>query len=157
MEEVSSSSDIVVAAPAAAPVAPVLKKRPISDLSSLEKFLEKDKLNNKNEPWCKLNKTVKTQKLVEYVTKSNYCRENQLDETDTNDLISYLRDALDRKKLHRVKDVVYDRVTGEVKDIPALVYNKTAKKFTLRNMDNKHVSTLKSLGPKRKPVATTDP
>ena len=30
------------------------------DLSNLEKFLENEKNNNRNDPWCKLDKTVKT-------------------------------------------------------------------------------------------------
>jgi hypothetical protein len=31
-----------------------------NDLSNLDKFLEAEKINNSNEPWCKLNKTIKT-------------------------------------------------------------------------------------------------
>ena len=38
-----------------------------NDLSNLDKFLENDKNNNINEPWCKLNKTIKMRKLQEFV------------------------------------------------------------------------------------------
>jgi len=55
---------------------------------------------------------------------------------------------LDRKKFQRVKDVDYDKTTGEIKDIPAIFYNKPTKHFTLKNTD-KRVSTLKSLPPKK--------
>jgi len=55
---------------------------------------------------------------------------------------------LDRKKLQRVKDVIYDKETGTVKDIPGLVYTKGTKHFTLKNID-KRISTLKSLPPKK--------
>ena len=34
-----------------------------SDLSNLEKFLEDNKSNKQNEPWSKLDKTVKTKKI----------------------------------------------------------------------------------------------
>ena len=37
-----------------------------NNMSNLEKFLEDEKNNNINEPWCKLNKTVKTKKLLEF-------------------------------------------------------------------------------------------
>ena len=64
-------------------------------------------------------------------------------------LISFLKDSLDRKKLQRVKDVIYDKTSGEVKEIPGLFYNKSSNHFTLRNLDTKRVSTLKSLPPKK--------
>ena len=62
--------------------------------------------------------------------------------------MAFLRDCLDRKKLQRVKDVVYDKTNGSIKEIPALSYTKANKHFTLKNMD-KRVSTLKSLAPKK--------
>ena len=52
------------------------------------------------------------------------------------------------KKLQRVKDVVYDKTNGSIKEIPALAYTKTNKHFTLKNID-KRISTLKSLAPKK--------
>jgi hypothetical protein len=63
-------------------------------------------------------------------------------------MISFLKDCLDKKKLSRVKDVIYDKEKGIVKDIPALTYTKSNKHFTLKNLD-KRVSTLKSLAPKK--------
>jgi hypothetical protein len=60
-----------------------------------------------------------------------------------------LKDCLDRKKLQRVKDVIYDKTLGEIKEIPALSYNKSSNHFTLKNLDAKRVSTLKSLPPKK--------
>jgi hypothetical protein len=59
-----------------------------------------------------------------------------------------LKDCIDRKKLQRVKDVVYDKTNGSIKEIPALSYTKANKHFTLKNID-KRVSTLKSLAPKK--------
>ena len=63
-------------------------------------------------------------------------------------LTNFLKDCLDRKKLQRVKDVTYDKVNGEVKDIPALHHNKQSNHFTLKNTD-KHISTTRSLAPKK--------
>lgn len=126
---------------------PLPETKSSNDLSNLDKFLENEKNNNVNEPWCKLNKTVKTKKMQEYVEK--YKEENNLSEKETDLLLTFLKDCLDRKKLQRVKDVIYDKENGMVKEIPALCYIKTAKHFTLKNMDNKRVSTLKSLAPKK--------
>lgn len=127
--------------------APLQETKSSNDLSNLDKFLENEKNNNVNEPWCKLNKTVKTKKMQDYVEK--YQQENNLSEKETGLLLSFLKDCLDRKKLQRVKDVIYDKENGVVKEIPSLCYIKTTKHFTLKNMDNKRISTLKSLAPKK--------
>jgi hypothetical protein len=117
-----------------------------NDLSNLDKFLENEKNNNVNEPWCKLNKTIKTKKLQDYV--DTYKVENNLSNDESELLISFLKECIDRKKLQRVKDVLYDKDNGKIKEIPALHYVKSNKHFTLKNLD-KRVSTLKSLAPKK--------
>jgi hypothetical protein len=125
---------------------PLHETKSSNDLSNLDKFLENEKNTNSNEPWCKLNKTIKTKKLIEYVQV--YKKEKKLEEDEAKLLVSFLKDSLDRKKLLRVKDVVYDKNSGVIKDIPALTFTKANKHFTLKNMD-KRVSTLKSLAPKK--------
>ena len=42
-----------------------------------------------------------------------------------------------------------NKETGEIKDIPALYFNKPTNHFTLKNID-KRVSTLRGLAPKKK-------
>ena len=79
----------------------------------------------------------------------NYSKNKELDEEERNLLDIFLKDCLERKKIQRVKDVVYDKTTGEVTEIPSLFYNKSNKHFTLKNLD-KRVSTLKSLPQKKK-------
>ena len=39
---------------------PIQETKTSNDLSNLEKFLENEQNNNKNEPWCKLDKTIKS-------------------------------------------------------------------------------------------------
>jgi hypothetical protein len=117
-----------------------------NDLSNLDKFLENEKNNNINEPWCKLNKTIKTKKIIEYI--EIYKKDKDLNEEETVNLTRFLKECLDKKKLSRVKDVIYDKVNGVVKEIPALTYTKANKHFTLKNID-KRISTLKSLAPKK--------
>ena len=125
---------------------PLQETKSANDLSNLEKFLEEEKINNSNEPWCKLNKTIKYKKILDFI--EIYKKDKKLDEEETKLLTSFLKDSLDKKKLVRVKDVIYDKEAGTIKEIPALCYTKANKHFTLKNID-KRVSTLKSLAPKK--------
>lgn len=121
---------------------PIIETKSSNNLSNLDKFLEDEKNNSKNEPWSKLNKTIKTQKVLSFV--ESYKNEKKLNEEEERLLLAFLKECLDKKRLTRVKDVIYDKVTGNIKEIPALFYNKSSKHFTLKNLD-KRVSTLKSL------------
>jgi hypothetical protein len=118
-----------------------------SDLANLDKFLENEKITNSNEPWSKLDKTAKIRKLTLFA--DNYKIANELTDLEYDRLISFFKECLDKKKLQRVKDVNYNKDTGEIKNIPALFFNKPLTHFTLKNID-KRVSTLKGLAPKKK-------
>jgi len=118
-----------------------------TDLANLDKFLENEKITNSVEPWSKLDKTAKIKKLS--IFAENYKNINNLTEDEYHKLIAFFRDCLDKKKLQRVKDVNYNKDTGEIKDIPALCFNKPTNHFTLKNVD-KRVSTLRGLAPKKK-------
>ena len=125
-----------------------------NNLNNLEQFLENTKTNSTNESWSKLDKTDKTRKLISFVNDT-YKTKKKMSSEDSNNLIKFLKDCLDRKKLQRVKDVDYDKFTGEIKDIPALHYNKSNKHFTLKNLD-KRISTLKCLPPKKTLITIID-
>ena len=119
------------------------------NLSHLEQFLENDKINNNSlndQPWSKLDKTIKTKKILQYA--EIFAEENVLSLQEKQSLISFLKESLDRKKLQRIKDVDYDKTLGVIKSIPALQYTKQTKHFTLKNLDTR-VSTLTSLPPKK--------
>jgi hypothetical protein len=123
------------------------EQKSANDLVNLDKFLENEKINNANEPWSKLDKTAKVKKLI--IFAENYQKENNLSEPELDHLICFFKDCLDRKKLQRVKDVNYNKDTGEIKSVPALYYNKVNSHFTLKNLD-KRVSTIRGLAPKKK-------
>ena len=78
-----------------------------------------------------------------------YSKENKLSPKKTTELKDYLFVALERKKLQRTKDIAYDTISGKIKNIPGLDFNKNKNKFTLKRVDRK-TSTLKNLQPKRK-------
>ena len=74
---------------------PIKETKSANNLSNLEKFLENEQNNNKNDPWCKLDKTIKTKKLIEFV--NIYKVENNLDNEEGELLILFFKDCLDRK------------------------------------------------------------
>jgi len=115
--------------------------------NSIDALLELEKQNNKNENWNKLEKSLKIQKL--HVFAEKYGRENSMPVKDIKLLKTFFIDCLEKNKLQKTKDVTYDKESKEIINIPALHFNVTNRNFTLKIVDAKRVSTLKSLTPKR--------
>lgn len=113
----------------------------------IDHLLETEKQNNKSEAWNKLDKTQKILRLHAFAEK--YGRENSLPVKEIKNLKLFFNDSLDKMKLQKAKDVVYNKDTREIVSIPALHFNPANKHFTLRIIDTKRVSTMKSLTPKR--------
>ena len=113
----------------------------------IDNILEKEKQKNKTEAWNKLDKTVKIQKLHAFSEK--YGKEHNLSVKDIKNLKAFFIECLEKNKLQKTKDVNYDKESREIVSIPALFFNATNNNFTLKNIDPKRISTLKSLTPKR--------
>ncbi len=96
-----------------------------------------------NPTWNKLNKITKKNKLYYYA--EIYAMENKYNANDLKMLKMFFLKTLEKGKLNKIKEVQYDINKQEVLSIPGLFFNQTTKNFTLRNVDPKHVSTLKSL------------
>lgn len=126
-----------------------------TNLSALEDMLETEKQNNKLAAWNKLDKTSRVQKLHAFAEK--YGREHGLPVKEIRNLKVFFTNSLDKGRLNRAKDVVYDREAREVKSVPSLHFNSDSKAFTLRNLDDaKRVSTLKCLTPNRRTPKVMD-
>lgn len=119
----------------------------VTTTQDVDKMLENEKQTNKADSWNKLDKTVKTQVLHAYA--ESYGKDNQLSIADIKSLKQFFSECLKTNKLNKAKDVKYDKDTRTVASIPALFYNNLNHNYTLRNMDAKRVSTLKSLTPMR--------
>ena len=115
----------------------------ITDFNVLDKFLEDNKLHNLNENWTKMDNSNKIKKLNKFAEK--YIEDNQLTE-ELSKLTSFFKESIEQNQLMRVKDVVYDKNTKEIKDIPSLYYNITNKTFYLKT-DKNRLHTLKCLPP----------
>jgi hypothetical protein len=135
-------------------------------VSNIEQYLDRERSHKANEPWGRLDKTVKLSKLNAFAKK--YIQDNSLPESEVGALVSYLSTCIDHKKIVKTKDVVYDKTTGTIVSIPILTHLSsqgqgqgqcqgqsqvlahpsehahTSIKFTLRRCD-KRQSTLKSL------------
>ena len=121
----------------------------------IDSFLEKERTQNKEDQWAKLDKSMKISKITTFV--ESYSSENNLNEKDKTFLHDFLLYCLDQKKIIKTKDVVYDKVTGTITSIPCLLYTPTlVKKFTLKRCE-KRPSTLSSLAPKSKASRKTVP
>ena len=110
-------------------------------------MLDKELKQNKAEPWSKLNKTAKINKIKNYT--SDYSNVNDITDEEKKELENYLITAMDRKRLTSIKDVTYDKDLGIIKTIPSLTFNPATRKFTLKRND-KRTSTIKHLTPDSK-------
>ena len=118
----------------------------INDINDINMLLETEKQKSKSESWSKLDKTMKIQKL--HMFAEEYGRKSTLPVKEIKALKQFFTICLENDKLTKTKDVIYDKEKHEIVSIPSLFFNATNKKFTLR-INEKHVSTLKSLTPKR--------
>jgi len=117
------------------------------NMDKIDNFLEKEKETNKSQPWNKLNKTHKVDKLRSFCER--FSEENSFSESNKEELQNYLLKALDQKKFTKIKDINYNKDEGFIKDIPGLFFDKKKKIFTIKSQDNR-VSTSKNLAPKTK-------
>jgi len=116
-------------------------------IEDVDKILEKERQQNKQETWIKLDKTRKIQRLHAFA--ETYGKENALPSKDIKILKNFFINCLDKNKLSKAKDVVYNKEEMKIISIPALHFNKISHNFTLKILDSKRVSTLKSLTPKK--------
>ncbi len=150
--------------------------------------MQNERHNGAHDSWCKLHKANKWTKMLQYV--ETYGEKHQLNNEEKQVLTAFLKDCMDKKKLMKTKEVKYDKESGVILDIPALMFTcnnndvgqrnsdnrsngimdetagtiskqwrnltKTAKHFTLKSLDTKRVSTLKSLPPSKSTTRDKD-
>jgi Cu/Ag efflux protein CusF len=118
-----------------------------TNMKAIDMMLEREKQHNKSEAWNKLDKTVKIQKLHAFAEK--YGKDTGIPARDIKLLKMFFVDCLEKNKLQKTKDVIYEKDSREITSIPSLHFNCMTRSFTLKITDAKRVSTLKSLTPKR--------
>ena len=115
-----------------------------NDLSNAKLLLDNECNNNKKETWNKLDKSIKMDKIRNYIESisSNY----NLTKDEKLSLKHYLGNQIDKKNLLKNKDIVYSKDRGIIDNIPILQFNNTTRKFSLKK-SGQHISTVKALGP----------
>ena len=145
--DISNNTTIETTDPSNNIVPSTYKNNNDDNYNALDRLLEKEKNSNKLDNWNKIDKTEKTQKLHQFAER--YGKEHKYPMKDVKALKTFFVDCLEKNKLKKTKDVVYNKEKGEITSIPALHFNTNSHSFTLRMIDTKRVSTLKSLAPKR--------
>jgi hypothetical protein len=112
---------------------------------SIQRFLDDERSHTVGYTWNKLTKSLKHKKIQDYVGR--YTKDNMLTENETVILGSYLSGKINTGQLSTSKAVSYDRTTGAIVDIPGMVFNRTTRHITIKNMEPKHMTTLKKLKP----------
>ena len=118
------------------------------NINNLLNTISNTDINIKLKPWNKHDNSNKIQRL--HIFAEKYGNEKKFPVKQTKLLKVYFTDCiLHKNKLQKSKDVNYDKDTDYIISIPGLNYNNGSKSFTIRITDQKRVSTLKSLTPKK--------
>lgn len=125
---------------------PSFEETATNSMNKIDEMLETEKKSMNSEPWNKLDKRLKIQKLHAYAEK--YGKENNLPMKEIKGLKTFFSTCLTKDKLAKVKDVDYNKETGIISNIGGLAFNITTRAFTIRSIEKK-VSTMKSLTPKK--------
>jgi hypothetical protein len=100
-------------------------------------------------PWSKLDKSMKIHKINDYIDNI-YSVKHSLTKEEISTLKQYIKTTIDRKRLCKTKDVIYEE--EQIKDIPSLFYRNEESlphRFTLKVMDKTN-TTLKNMTPRKK-------
>jgi hypothetical protein len=116
------------------------------NISNVDELLDNEYNLNKKETWNKLDKSVKMHKINNYI--ESLAIKHTLSNDEKSSLKQYLSISLDKKNIHKNKDVTYIKESGILENIPTLHFNNNTRKFTLKKQQQQ--STLRSLGPTRK-------
>ena len=90
----------------------------------------------------KLSKTDKISKINVFVEEKQ--QEYELNEKETFEFRKYLHDCIDKKKIIKNNDVLYNKETGVLENIINIHFNSTNKTFIIKKTDKKS-NTLKGL------------
>ena len=66
-----------------------------NSLFAIDSFLESEKNTNISDQWCKLNKSIRLEKLIAFAHE--YSVKKSLPEEETLSLIDFFKDCLDKK------------------------------------------------------------
>ena len=93
-------------------------------------FLSMDMEKNKKGVWSKLSKTEKVKKIKNYI-KTNLLKDHNLTETEIVTANKFFSLLMDRKKLSKNNELIYNQENGLIESIEGLTFNPESRKFTI--------------------------
>lgn len=112
------------------------------NITSIDEFLATQQKQKNNEQWNKVERSTKLKKLYYYA--ETYGLKQSMDPKDIKALKMFFTSSLNKGRLLKNKEVVYNTDKCIIESIPGLQYNTNTKNFTIRNTETKHDSTVKS-------------
>lgn len=110
----------------------------------INNFLENEIAKNKKQQWIKLTRTNKVQKLKHYLSDIA-APEYNLTHDELVQSENYLIQCLERKKLHKNNEVLYNDENGVLEGLQSVLFDTEKRKFltnknfnsSLKNKSNK--------------------
>ena len=98
----------------------------------VDRILAAERRRQPGRNWPRLDNTERVLLLRDYADE--YARANEFDEEKSCKLKLFLEEAVRRKKLTRVKEVVFDKDKNRILGIPGLEHDKESHVFTLKRV-----------------------
>lgn len=111
------------------------------NITSIDELLSTQQKQKENEQWNKTERSTKLKKLYYYA--ETHGSKHSMDPKDIKALKMFFTSSLNKGRLLKNKEVIYNADKGIIESIPGLQYNTNTKNFTIRNVDTKHDSTVK--------------
>jgi hypothetical protein len=96
---------------------------------SLSNFLNADMDKNRKGIWSKLTKTSKIIKIKKYI--KDISQSYNLTPEEATKTTNLLTKMMERKKLSKNNELVYNQESGHIESIPGLTFNKITRLFSL--------------------------
>ena len=93
-------------------------------------FLSMDMEKNKKGVWSKLSKTEKVKKIKNDI-KTSLLKEHNLTESEIVTANKFFYLFMDRKKLSKNNELMYNQENGLIESIEGLTFNPETRKFTI--------------------------
>ena len=103
-----------------------------SNEEKINMFLSMDMEKNKKGVWSKLSKTEKVKKIKNYI-KTTLLKEHNLTETEISTATKFFSLLMDRKKLSKNNELIYNQEIGLIESIEGLTFNTETRKFTINS------------------------
>jgi hypothetical protein len=110
---------------------------------TINNFLNMDIENNKKGIWSKLTKTEKIKKIKQYINEKLKVEYNLTDEEIVY-TIKVFTIMIDRKKLSKNNELIYNQENGFIEQIGGLVFNIETRKFNISEDITKKAKTKKN-------------